>query len=134
MTVRPGRHPVSWELYRSINGIHVNKHVLTDNYTYINDITCDVDREIDIRLIEGKIHPKVIKAEATRTFTYGSFKDLKNLVRKNKEQNNLEGKIYMGDTFETDVSHAEYLLGDNVRKVCVIKVLSITPVSNPERK
>lgn len=45
------REPIAWELYRSINGIDVNRHVMTDNYIAINDETCDVDRVEDTTLI-----------------------------------------------------------------------------------
>lgn len=47
------RHPIAWELYRSLNGIDVNTHMLTENYVLINDETCDVDREIDVGLLNN---------------------------------------------------------------------------------
>ena len=46
-----GRHPIAWELYRSLNQLDVNKHVMTKNYIAINDETCDVDRVEDIELL-----------------------------------------------------------------------------------
>ena len=33
------RHPIIWEVYRSMNGIDVNTHLMTKNYVAIND-TC----------------------------------------------------------------------------------------------
>lgn len=45
------REPIAWELYRSINGIWVNEHKLTENYIAINDETCDVDRIEDVELL-----------------------------------------------------------------------------------
>lgn len=47
------RHPVVWELYRSINGIDVNEHLLTNNYVAINDETCDVDCIEHIELLNN---------------------------------------------------------------------------------
>ncbi len=46
-----GRHPIAWELYRSLNGLDVNRHVMTVNYIAINDETCDVDRVEDVQLL-----------------------------------------------------------------------------------
>lgn len=42
------RRPIVWELYRSINGLNVNEHVLTKNYIAINDYSCDIDDKEDI--------------------------------------------------------------------------------------
>ena len=42
------RRPITWELYRSINGIDVNKHIMTKNYIAINDYSCDIDDKEDI--------------------------------------------------------------------------------------
>lgn len=49
------RHPIVWELYRSINGIDVNEHILTDNYVAINDISCDIDSEIDVKKLKMQV-------------------------------------------------------------------------------
>ena len=48
---KTGRHPIAWELYRSLNNIDVNVHKMTENYVAINDETCDVDRLIDVDLL-----------------------------------------------------------------------------------
>lgn len=45
------RNPICWELYRSLNGIEITKHEMRGNYIAINDETCDVDRPIDIQLL-----------------------------------------------------------------------------------
>lgn len=47
------RHPIVWELYRSINGIWINEHTLNINYVAINDETCDIDRVEDIELLNN---------------------------------------------------------------------------------
>ena len=41
------RHPISWELWQIIKGTPINK-IDYNNYTVINDYTCDVDHESDI--------------------------------------------------------------------------------------
>lgn len=46
------REPISWELYRVINGYNINKHVIDKNYIAIDDYTTDIDCEDDIRRIE----------------------------------------------------------------------------------
>ena len=46
------RHPIVWELYRSMNGQDVNKHVMTKNYIAINDESCDIDGVYDIMLMK----------------------------------------------------------------------------------
>lgn len=50
---KTGRHPIAWELYRSLNGLDVNKHIMAGNYIAINDETCDVDRPVDIELLNN---------------------------------------------------------------------------------
>ena len=126
------RHPIVWELYRSINGIDVNTHSLTTNYIAINDETCDIDRVEDIDLIRIKVGDyKMIKAIAIEEFTLGNnpkakFEDLQNIVRKNPE-NNETGKIHAGDTFECSKEVSEYLLGANKVERAVIEVIEIIP-------
>ena len=53
------RHPIVWELYRSINGLDVNTHNLTENYKVINDITCDIDDMEDVIKLKGKVEGKM---------------------------------------------------------------------------
>lgn len=119
------RHPISWELYRSINGIDVNTHELTTNYIAINDETCDIDRIDDIMLIESKLGGKcMVKCEAIKDFTLRDFDKLHNIVRKNLDQ---EGKIFAKDVFECDETMATYLSGANAKKQVVIKVLEVIP-------
>lgn len=51
------RHPIAWELYRSINGIDVNMHEMRGNYIAINDETADIDTLPDLeklRLMERR--------------------------------------------------------------------------------
>ena len=55
------RHPIVWEVYRSINGIDINTHKLTDNVVVINDITCDIDSKNDIEKIKNNVEFKPSK-------------------------------------------------------------------------
>ena len=41
------RHPIAWELWQVIKGTEIN-HIDYDNYTVINDYTCDIDSKEDI--------------------------------------------------------------------------------------
>ena len=41
------REPISWELWQVIKNTPINK-IIYDNYTVINDYTCDIDEEKDI--------------------------------------------------------------------------------------
>lgn len=52
------RHPIVWEVYRSINGQDINKHVMTKGYIAINDITCDIDAKEDVDKIKEKLNNK----------------------------------------------------------------------------
>ena len=62
----------------------------------------------------------MVKVEAIIDFLYSKFDKVKNLVRKDKEQ---DGKIFKGDTFEVDKKEAEYLLGNNAKSLIAVKVL-----------
>lgn len=62
----------------------------------------------------------MVKVEAIIDFLYSKFDKVKNLVRKDKEQ---DGKIFKGDIFEVDKKEADYLLGNNAKSLIAIKVL-----------
>lgn len=49
------RHPIVWEVYRSINGIDVNEHKMTNNYIAINDVSCDIDSQSDVLKLKLKV-------------------------------------------------------------------------------
>ncbi len=44
------RRPIAWELWQVIKETPLN--VITENYTVINDYTCDIDKPEDVRKIE----------------------------------------------------------------------------------
>ena len=49
------RHPIVWEVYRSINGIDVNEHKMTEGFVAINDVSCDIDSINDIIKLKLKV-------------------------------------------------------------------------------
>jgi len=49
------RHPIVWEVYRSIYGQNVNEHKMTKGFFAINDITCDIDSQIDVEKLRIKL-------------------------------------------------------------------------------
>ena len=74
----------------------------------------------------------MIKVEVTEDFTLEKFNELKNIIRKTKEQ---EGKLFIGDTFECDKKMADYLTGNNPINRAVVKVIEvITEKENTEKK
>ncbi len=46
------REPISWELYRIINGYDINLHVIGINFVAIDDYTTDIDTVEDIKKLE----------------------------------------------------------------------------------
>lgn len=121
------REPIMWELYRVINGIDVNTHILTDNYIAINDETCDIDRVEDIQLLNLKIGgSKMVRAKVTEPFTLGKFNELKEIVRANP-QNAKDGELYKNDMFLCKKEMAEYLLGNNAHKRAFVEVIEVLP-------
>ena len=69
---------------------------------------------------------KMIKVKALQEFTYGDFKNIKNLERHdiNKNEN---GRLYEKDTFECTKEMADYLLGGNRLNRAFIKVIEVIP-------
>lgn len=66
----------------------------------------------------------MIKCEVVEDFRLQDFKKLKNLVRKNID---VEGKLYIGDTFECDEKMAEYLTGKNILNKTVVRIIEVQP-------
>ena len=131
------RNPIVWEVYRSINGINVNEHRLTENVTIINDITCDIDNPQDILKIEMKVGKKMVRvetldvAETKGGLQVGRFNEIQELVRHNAE-NNKEGFIYAGDIFLATPDLAEYFLGKNKMGKPFVKVIEVIPEKSKE--
>lgn len=119
------REPIVWELYRSINNQDINTHTMTSNYVVINDESCDIDTIYDIMRLEIILGGNdMINCEVIKEFTLGRFKELQNIVRKNKAKNE-DGTLYVGDTFECSKDIADYLSGNNKDKEIVIKLIHV---------
>lgn len=66
----------------------------------------------------------MIKVEVKEEFTLRKFDELKNIVRKSKEE---KGRLFVGDIFECDKDMAEYLTGNNPLNKTVVKVIEVIP-------
>lgn len=64
----------------------------------------------------------MIKCEVIEKFNLKDFAKLKNIKRVAKD---VEGKLFVGDTFECDESMADYLTGNNVLKKAVVKIIEV---------
>lgn len=75
----------------------------------------------------------MIKVEViNEDFTLERFGELKNIVRKNKEE---KGKLFKGDVFECSEELCDYLSGNNPLKKAVVKIIEIKPKKeNKEEK
>lgn len=126
------RHPIVWEVYRSINGIDVNTHVMTNNFVAINDISCDIDNMNDLEEIRKKVGGvKMVKCRVIKDFTLKDFDKLVDIKRKSLEQ---KGKLFLGDTFECTDEMAKYLLGDNDSQSVVIEIIETKPKEAKKKK
>lgn len=67
----------------------------------------------------------MIKCKTIKEFTLKKFKELKNIERTNDVY--VEGKLYVGDTFECNKDMVDYLLGDNPKNETVIEVIEVIP-------
>ena len=128
------RHPIVWELYRSINGIDVNKHKLTNNVVIINDITCDIDAPGDIKKIEERIK-NMVRAEVTTEVDVGRFNEITEVIRRNA-QNDTNGHLFVGDIVLCNDEIAEYLNGNNRTNTSYVKIIEVIPeeVKKEEKK
>lgn len=119
------RHPIVWEVYRSINGIDVNEHIMTKGFVAINDISCDIDSMNDLEELKTRLGgDNMIKCEVIKEFTLEKFDELKNIERKRIDT---KGKLYEGDTFECTEEMYKYLTGTNDKGITVVKVIEVKP-------
>ena len=126
------REPITWELYRSINGQDINVHEMTGNYIAINDESCDIDTINDIENLKRKLGGiKMIKVEALQDFSLRDFNKVEELERKGK---NKDGFIFKGDTFKCDENLCEYLCGKNPLNKAVVQVVEVIPEIKEEPK
>lgn len=121
------REPITWELYRFINNIDVNKHELINNYIAINDESCDIDTEKDAVLLQFKLGGnKMVRLKVTEDFDLGKFDELKELVRANA-MNDTQGHLYINDMFLCTQEMAEYLTGKNKYNRTFAEVIEVIP-------
>lgn len=66
----------------------------------------------------------MIKCEVIENFTLEKFSQLKNVKKVVERKNNEFG---VKDTFECDKEMADYLLGNNILKKKVVKVIEVEP-------
>lgn len=124
---KTNREPITWELYRFINNIDVNKHELTNNYIAINDGSCDIDTEKDVVLLQFKLGGnKMVRLKVTEDFDLGKFDELKEIVRTNA-MNDTKGHLYINDMFLCTQEMAEYLTGNNKYKKAFAEVIEVIP-------
>ena len=64
----------------------------------------------------------MIKCIVTEDFTLKDFAKLNNIIRKSR---NVEGKLFIGDTFECDEAMADYLTGNNPLNKKVVEVVEV---------
>lgn len=120
------RRPISWELYRSINGQDVNKHVMTKNYVAINDESCDIDTLGDIILLENVLGGKeMVKCKVIERFTLNDFNKLVNVKRASGIDT--KGLLAVNDEFECDEEMAKYLTTSNKLGRPFVKILEVIP-------
>lgn len=128
------REPVTWELYRYLNNMDVNKHELKDNYVAINDESCDIDAERDILLLQFKLGGnKMVRLKVTEGFDLAKFDELKELVRANA-RNDEKGHLYRDDMFLCTQEMAEYLTGNNKYKKSFAEVIEVIPEVKIEKE
>ena len=77
----------------------------------------------------------MIKVEVIKDFTLERYAELKNVVKRNGFEE--KGILKEGDTFECNKEMCDYLMGNNLKKETVVKVIEIFPEeqkSKPKKK
>lgn len=125
------KDPIIWELWTVIKDMPLQTKAgeYVYNYTAINDYTSDIDDMVDIskieraiKLMKGEID--MVRCEVIEEFTLGNFKALKDITRRNINQ---DGRLFVGDRFTCDDEMAKYLTGNNSQKKVVVKVVEVLP-------
>lgn len=73
----------------------------------------------------------MIKVEANQDFSLSEFSKVKNLKRKGREKANF---IFKGDIFECNKEFADYLIGNNPKRIKVVDIIEIIPEEKKEEK
>lgn len=135
--------PISWNLYRQINGIPLDYNGYGNNifrtkgdYIAIDDYTTDIDFMKDIpklekliKIMKGGI--KMLRVEVIEDFNLGRFNELTNIERKGQEE---QGRLYVGDRFTCTEEMAEYLLSKNSLGRAFVKLIEIIPAKEEVKK
>jgi len=74
---------------------------------------------------------KMIKVRVIEDFYLGRFGELKNIIRKARNEN---GKLFIDDTFECTKELADYLLGKNSKQRAFVEVIEVIPEKKEEPK
>lgn len=64
----------------------------------------------------------MVKVQAIIDFTYKNYDKIQNLESINEKE---KGKIFTGDIFEVEEKEAEYLAGNNQKKIVAVEVLEV---------
>lgn len=132
------RNPIVWELYRSLNDIDINTHVLRDNAVIINDITCDIDNLQDVYKLRLIVGGNMVRVKCRNVdFTYSNFDKVKELIRANAQISE-QGHIYPGDTFLVTDKEAKYLTEEagwvKENHTPLVDVIEVIPEEKKEEK
>lgn len=123
------RKPIIWELWEVIRGVPLQKNKQDKfiyNYTKINDYTCDIDWEEDVRKMNLKLGGyEMFKVEVIKDFTLERYDELRNIVKKSGIEE--KGMLRVGDTFECEKELCDYLTGKNAKELVVVKVIEVIP-------
>lgn len=144
-----GVEPISWHLYRQINGLELgynakdygfanNIFETEGNYIVIDDYTTDVDNIKDISELEQLIKfmkggLEMIKVEVTKRFHLGAYNKIKNIVRVGSD---IPYELFVGDIFECDTDMAKYLLNEtpNPANESFVRVIEVIPEKTQIKK
>lgn len=74
------REPVIWEVYRSMHGLDINKHVMAEDFVAINDISCDIDGARDLDKLKLKLDKKNKYKLTILTAYYKTYELVQNLM------------------------------------------------------
>ena len=121
------RKPIMWEVWTIIKNapLQTRDGEYTADYIAINDYTCDIDGEKEIKKMKERLGDiEMIKCEVIEPFTLERFNELQNIERKGVDT---PGKLNVGDTFECGEELANYLNGGNEKGKVVVKVIEVIP-------